>query len=231
MSKSLYAPNIKRFFDLCASVFGLLLISPIFIILVLVLWIDFKGSPFFLQSRPGKDEKIFKIFKFKSMNNNRDAEGNLLSNRARTTKMGRFIRKYSLDEIPQLLNVIKGDMSLIGPRPLVVSYLPFYNATERKRHSVRPGITGLAQVKGRNDLVWEDRFALDVHYVENLSFALDVKILSWTILKMFGKSEVAIDQDEFLDWFNIYRQKQWDLQKTSESTFNNGPTTIGKLGF
>ena len=143
------------------------------------------------------------------MNNKKDADGNLLSNRERITKMGMYVRRYSLDEIPQLLNVIKGDMSLIGPRPLVVLYLPYYNETERKRHSVRPGITGLAQVKGRNNLVWEERFALDVEYVENLSFLLDAKILYWTIKKMFSKSEVAIDQDEFLDWFNIYREKQW----------------------
>ncbi|MBU3822302.1 sugar transferase [Flavobacteriaceae bacterium XHP0103] len=215
MSYNLYATYLKRFFDLTASVLGFLVLSPIFILLVIILWIDFKGSPFFLQERPGKDEKIFKIIKFKSMNDKKDVNGNLLSNRARTTKLGTIIRKYSLDEIPQLINVIKGDMSLIGPRPLVVLYLPYYNKTERKRHSVRPGITGLAQVKGRNSLVWEDRFAMDVQYVENLSFTLDSKILYWTMLKMLSKSEVAIDQDEYLDWFNIYRQKQWAADKTS----------------
>jgi undecaprenyl phosphate N,N'-diacetylbacillosamine 1-phosphate transferase len=210
MSNNLYSTHFKRPFDLTASGLGFLVLSPIFILLMIILWIDFKGSPFFLQERPGKDEKIFKIFKFKTMNDKKDASGNLLSNRARTTKLGTFIRRYSLDEIPQLLNVIKGDMSLVGPRPLVVIYLPYYNETERKRHSVRPGITGLAQVKGRNSLVWEDRFALDVHYVENLSLALDAKILYWTILKMLSKSDVAIDQDEYLDWFNIYRKKQWE---------------------
>jgi undecaprenyl phosphate N,N'-diacetylbacillosamine 1-phosphate transferase len=210
MSNNVYSTYFKRLFDLTASVLGFLVLSPIFILLIIILWIDFKGSPFFLQERPGKDEKIFKIIKFKTMNDKKDASGNLLSNRARTTKLGTFIRRYSLDEIPQLLNVIKGDMSLIGPRPLVILYLPYYNETERKRHSVRPGITGLAQVKGRNSLVWEDRFALDVHYVENLSLALDAKILYWTILKMLSKSDVAIDQDEYLDWFNIYRKKQWE---------------------
>lgn len=215
MFKNLYATYFKRLFDFIASLIGFLILSPIFIILTIILWIDFKGSPFFLQERPGKDEKIFKIIKFKTMNDKKDANGNLLSNRARTTKLGTFIRRYSLDEIPQLLNVIKGDMSLIGPRPLVVLYLPYYNETERKRHSVRPGITGLAQVKGRNSLVWEERFALDVEYVENLSLAFDVKILYWTMLKMVSKSEVAIDQDEFLDWFNIYRKKQWEADKAS----------------
>ncbi|MCK0159316.1 sugar transferase [Allomuricauda sp. F6463D] len=215
MPKNLYKNYLKRFLDFTASVIGFLLLSPIFILVTIILWIDFKGTPFFFQERPGKDEKIFKIIKFKSMNNKKDADGNLLSNRERITKLGMFVRRYSLDEIPQLLNVIKGDMSLIGPRPLVVLYLPYYNETERKRHSVRPGITGLAQVKGRNNLVWEDRFALDVEYVENLSFTFDVKILYWTIKKIFSKSEVAVDQDEFLDWFNIYRQKQWEAEKAT----------------
>ncbi|MBO0340522.1 sugar transferase [Flagellimonas profundi] len=215
MPKNLYKNYFKRLLDFTASVIGFLLLSPIFVLVSIILWIDFKGTPFFLQERPGKDEKIFKIIKFKSMNNKKDADGNLLSNRERITKLGMLVRRYSLDEIPQLLNVIKGDMSLIGPRPLVVLYLPYYNETERKRHSVRPGITGLAQVKGRNNLVWEDRFALDVQYVENLSFLFDVKILYWTIKKIFSKSEVAVDQDEFLDWFNIYRQKQWDAEKAS----------------
>ncbi len=215
MSNSMYKNYFKRPLDLFASVLGFLVLSPIFVLVTIILWIDFRGNPFFLQERPGKDEKIFKIIKFKTMNNKKDANGNLLSNRERITKLGMFVRRYSLDEIPQLLNVIKGDMSLIGPRPLVVLYLPYYNETERKRHSVRPGITGLAQVKGRNNLVWEDRFALDVEYVKNLNFTFDVKILYWTVEKIFSKSEVAVDQDEFLDWFNIYRQKQWEAEKVS----------------
>ena len=215
MSNNLYSTYFKRLFDFGASLLGVLVLSPLFIILIIILWIDFKGSPFFLQERPGKDEKFFKIIKFKSMNNKKDANGNLLSNRVRTTKIGKFIRRYSLDEIPQLLNVIKGDMSLVGPRPLAVYYLPYYNETEQKRHSVRPGITGLAQVKGRNSLVWEDRFAFDVQYVENLSLALDAKILYWTVLKMLSKSDVAIDQDEFLDGFDVYRKKQWEADNAS----------------
>ena len=215
MSNSMYKNYFKRPLDLFASVLGFLVLSPIFVLVTIILWIDFRGNPFFLQERPGKDEKIFKIIKFKTMNNKKDANGNLLSNRERITKLGMFVRRYSLDEIPQLLNVIKGDMSLIGPRPLVELYLPYYNETERKRHSVRPGITGLAQVKGRNNLVWEDRFALDVEYVKNLNFTFDVKILYWTVEKIFSKSEVAVDQDEFLDWFNIYRQKQWEAEKVS----------------
>ena len=215
MPNNLYEHYFKRFCDFTASFLGFLVMLPIFVLLTIILWIDFKGSPFFLQERPGKDEKIFRIIKFKSMNNKKDANGNLLSDRERITTLGMFVRRYSLDEIPQLLNVIKGDMSLIGPRPLLVLYLPYYNETERKRHSVRPGITGLAQVKGRNNLVWEDRFALDVQYVENLSLTFDIKILYWTILKILSKSEVAIDQDEFLDSFNIYRQKQWEAEKAT----------------
>tara|TARA_R110002096_G_scaffold432236_1_gene648581 strand:- start:1231 stop:1800 length:570 start_codon:yes stop_codon:yes gene_type:complete len=168
-----------------------------------------------VQEDTVKGKIIFKIIKFKSMNNKKDANGYLLSNRVHTTKSSKFIRKYSLDEIPQLLNVIKGDMSLVGPRSLVVLYLPFFNEFERKRHSVRPGVTGFAQVKGRSSLVWEDRFALDVDYVENLSLALDAKILYCTLQKMLSKSEVAIDQDQYLDIFNVYRKKQWEADNAS----------------
>ncbi|MCA0132811.1 sugar transferase [Winogradskyella alexanderae] len=208
MSNNLYVNYVKPLFDLGAALFGILIISPLFVILTIILWIDFKGLPFFFQERPGKNGKIFKIIKFKSMNDRKDSNGNLLSMRVRTTKIGKFIRRYSLDEIPQLINVLKGDMSLIGPRPLPVYYIPHYNDIERKRHNVKPGVTGLAQVKGRNNLVWEDRFALDVQYVEKLTFLLDVKILYWTLLKLTSKSDVAIDQDEFLDPFDIYRKKQ-----------------------
>lgn len=215
MSNNFYSTYFKCFFDFCASLLGILALSPLLILLTIILWIDFKDSPFFLQKRPGKNEKNFKIIKFKSMNNKKDVNGNLLSNRARTTKMGKFIRRYSLDEIPQLFNVIKGDMSLIGPRPLAVYYLPYYNETEKKRHLVKPGITGMAQVAGRNSLVWEERFSLDVEYVKNLSLALDAKILYKTVLKLLSKSEVAIDQDEFLDGFDVYRKKQWQAGKAS----------------
>lgn len=182
---------------------------------MIILLIDFKGSPFYLQERPGKGEKIFKIIKFKTMKDPKNNESDLINQTQRITKVGTFIRKTSLDEIPQLLNVIKGDMSLVGPRPLVVIYLPYYNETEQKRHCVKPGITGLAQVKGRNNLVWEDRFAFDVHYVENLDFALDVKILYKTVLKTLSKSEVVVNQDEFMDVFHVYRKKQWEADKAS----------------
>lgn len=215
MSRNLYATYFKRPFDLTASVLGFLALSPIFILLMIILWIDFKGSPFFLQERPGKDEKIFKIIKFKTMRDPKKNESELKNQANRITKLGTFIRKTSLDEIPQLLNVIKGDMSLVGPRPLVVLYLPYYNETEKKRHLVKPGVTGLAQVKGRNSLPWEERFALDVEYVENLSFALDTKILYWTVQKILSKSDVVIDQDEHLDTFDVHRKKQWKTGKAS----------------
>jgi len=210
MSTKIYRSFFKRFLDLIISTVGIIIFLPLCMALTIVIAIAFKSSPFFLQVRPGKEEKLFKIIKFKTMNNKKDKDGNLLSNKARTTKLGRFVRKYSLDEIPQLLNVFKGDMSLIGPRPLVVEYLPYYSLDERKRHEVKPGITGLAQVKGRNFLIWEERFALDLKYIKDLSFSQDMKILFWTALKLLSKSEVAVDQDEFLDIFNVYRQKQWD---------------------
>ena len=210
MKSSIYSSLIKPFLDVLVALMGFIILSPIFILLSVIFAIDYKGSPFFLQSRPGKNEKIFKIIKFKTMNDKKDAQGILLPNRQRITSLGLLARKYSLDEIPQLINVIIGDMSFVGPRPLEVKYLPFYNATERLRHSVRPGITGLAQVNGRNNLVWEDRFALDVEYAQNQSFALDFTLMVQTFLKLFKKSEVAVDQDEFLDYFNVYRQKQWD---------------------
>ncbi|MEW4924527.1 sugar transferase [Algibacter sp. 2305UL17-15] len=217
MSNNLYATYFKRLFDFAASLLGVLVLSPLLIIITIVLWIDFKGSPFFLQERPGKDEKIFKIIKFKTMKDPKNNESELINQAQRITKIGTFVRKASLDELLQLVNVIKGDMSLVGPRPLVIQYLPYYNETEQKRHLVKPGITGLAQVMGRNSLAWEERFLLDVEYVENLSLALDVKILYKTVLKMLSKSDVVIDQDEHLDIFDVYRRKQWEADKALKS--------------
>ncbi|MBT8279508.1 MAG: sugar transferase, partial [Bacteroidia bacterium] len=153
-----------------------------------------QGKPFFLQERPGRHEKIFKIIKFKTMNDKKDGHGILLPPEARLTKTGLFIRKYSLDEIPQLFNVIKGDMSVVGPRPLLIRYLPRYNDFQKQRHDVKPGITGWAQVNGRNALSWENKFEFDVHYVHNMSFLFDLKILLLTVKKVF-KSEGIYDND------------------------------------
>lgn len=184
----MYSTFLKRLFDFVLSLIGFSILLPIFAIVVIFLLLANQGKPFFFQQRPGKNGKIFKVIKFKTMNDRKDSHGNLLPDADRLTAVGSFVRKTSLDEIPQLLNVIKGDMSLVGPRPLLVEYLPLYNNHQNRRHEVRPGITGWAQVNGRNAISWEQKFNYDVWYVDNLSFALDLKILFLTVLKVF-KSE------------------------------------------
>jgi len=181
----MYKPIIKPLLDFITALFGLLLLCPIFIIVTILLFITNSGKPFFFQKRPGKNEGLFKIIKFKTMNDATDVNGNLLPDEKRLTAVGKFVRKTSLDEIPQLLNVLKGDMSLVGPRPLLPEYLPLYNSEQKKRHQVKPGITGWAQVNGRNAISWEDKFRLDVEYVKNQSLALDLKILFLTVKKVF----------------------------------------------
>src|SRR5690606_26460793 len=173
--------------------FGLLLLSPILVVVMIGLYFANQGKPFFFQARPGKGEHIFKIIKFKTMNDKKDANGNLLPDAERLTKIGAFVRKTSLDEIPQLINVLKGDMSIIGPRPMLPEYLPLYSAKHKKRHDVRPGITGLAQVKGRNTMKFSERFNNDVYYVENLSLTLDIKILLLTLKSVLFKSSTIIN--------------------------------------
>lgn len=186
----MYNKYFKRIFDLVLATMGLTLLSPIF--LTVALWLAFanRGTPFFLQERPGKEEKLFKIIKFKSMNDDREANGKLLPDKDRITKVGGFVRKTSLDEIPQLINVLKGDMSLVGPRPLLSGYLPYYTKRERLRHTVRPGITGLAQISGRNSVTWDDKLELDATYVEALSFFGDIKILFSTVLGVVKRKDV-----------------------------------------
>lgn len=166
-------------------------LSPIFIIVTIFLFIANNGHPFFFQRRPGKDSSIFLLIKFKTMNDKRDGKGNLLPDEKRITRFGSFIRKSSLDEIPQLINVIKGDMSLIGPRPLLVEYLPLYSAQQKRRHEVRPGITGWAQVNGRNAISWEKKFELDVWYVDNLSLKLDIRIFILTLKKIIKPEGIS----------------------------------------
>lgn len=182
----------KRLLDIVVASIGFIILSPIFLLVLILLFIANKGSPFFYQKRPGKDEKIFSIIKFKTMNDAKDDQGNLLADEKRLTKVGSFIRKTSLDEMPQLINVIKGDMSLIGPRPLLVSYLDLYDDFEKKRHKVSPGITGWAQVNGRNAINWETKFKLDVYYVENLSLWLDIKIIFKTIKNVLISKDINI---------------------------------------
>jgi len=186
----MYRSFIKRFIDFTLSCIGVLFLSPIIGVLIILLAFANRGKPFFFQSRPGKNGKVFKIVKFKSMNDKKDQKGELLPFDQRITKTGKLIRKYSLDEIPQLFNVIKGDMSLIGPRPLLVKYLPLYNDFQKKRHDVRPGITGWAQINGRNAISWNEKFKLDVWYTENLSFKLDIKIILMTIKKVLFKEDI-----------------------------------------
>src|SRR5699024_8650024 len=180
-----------RLIDFLAAFFGLLLLSPIFIVVMVALFVASQGKPFFFQERPGKDARIFKIIKFKSMNDKKDKNGNLLPDAERLTKIGSFVRKTSLDEIPQLINVLKGDMSLIGPRPLLVQYLALYNPKQKRRHEVRPGITGWAQVNGRNAISWQQKFEYDVYYVDHLSFLLDLKILFLTVKKVFVREGIS----------------------------------------
>ena len=187
----MYSSFFKRFIDFFSALIGFILLSPLFIVIMIGLFFANQGKPFFFQLRPGKDEKLFKIIKFKTMNDKKDATGNLLSDSERLTAIGSFVRKTSLDEIPQLLNVIKGDMSLIGPRPLLPQYLPLYNQFQKRRHQVRPGITGWAQVNGRNAISWDQKFAYDVWYVENISFSLDIKILFLTAKKVVVREGIS----------------------------------------
>ena len=186
----MYKFFFKPVLDFLFAAIALILISPILIITAIALITNNNGSLFFLQNRPGKSNVIFRIVKFKTMNDKEDEFGNLLSDSERLTSLGKIIRKLSIDEIPQLLNVLKGDMSLIGPRPLLTEYLALYNETQKKRHNVKPGITGWAQINGRNTISWEKKFEYDVWYVENLSLILDIKIIFKTIIKVFRAKDI-----------------------------------------
>lgn len=189
----MYKLFFKRLFDIVGSIAGLIILSPILVITVLLLVVANKGNVFFLQKRPGRGERIFTIIKFKTMRDTKDQKGILLSESERITIVGKYIRKFSIDEIPQLINVLIGDMSLIGPRPLLTDYLLLYNDFQRKRHMVRPGITGWAQINGRNAVTWEERFKYDIYYVENISFSLDFKIIFKTLKKITGNDVSPID--------------------------------------
>ncbi|MEL7221757.1 MAG: sugar transferase [Bacteroidota bacterium] len=187
----LYKHFFKRLIDFVLSTLGFVVLFPVFVGVSLLLLFANRGNPFFIQQRPGKNAKIFRVIKFRTMNNKRDENGQLLPDADRLTPVGKFIRSTSLDEIPQLINVIKGDMSLIGPRPLLVRYLDRYNAEEARRHEVRPGITGWAQVNGRNAISWQKKFTLDVYYVDHLSFTFDLKILFITLQKVLRREGIS----------------------------------------
>ncbi len=183
--------TLKRVLDIMVSGIALLVLSPLIVLLILLLALFQNGSVFFTQQRPGKGSRIFRVIKFKTMKDTRDNDGNLLPDSERITMIGRFIRSTSMDELPQLINVLKGDMSLIGPRPLLVKYLPLYSPSQARRHEVRPGITGWAQVNGRNAISWEQKFEYDVWYVDNMSFTLDIKILFLTIKKVMVREGIS----------------------------------------
>lgn len=197
----MYTKMIKRIADFFISLLGLLILSPLIMLITLVLLICNHGSPFFFQKRPGQNGKIFTIIKFKTMNDKTNDFGELLPDMERITSIGNWIRNHSLDEIPQLFNVLKGDMSLVGPRPLLVEYLPLYTKEQAKRHDVKPGITGWAQIHGRNAISWEDKFRFDLWYVDHISFITDIQILWKTVMKVLAKEGISSDEDHTMPKF------------------------------
>ena len=205
----MYQKWLKRLIDIVVSAAGIIVLSPVLLILWILVRVKLGKPAIFTQERPGKDEKIFKLYKFRSMTGERDEKGELLPDEVRLTAFGEKLRGTSLDELPELFNILKGDMSLIGPRPLLVGYLPYYTKREQLRHSVRPGLTGLAQVSGRNFIAWDDRLAKDVEYVENLSLLLDLKILLRTVMVVFKKENVEVETDSVEGYL-------WDERKRRE---------------
>ncbi len=201
----MYAKYFKRIIDFCLSLFGIIVLSPIFLVLIVLGTVFMRGNPFFTQLRPGKNEKIFKLIKFRTMDNRKDADGKLLPDDVRLNKYGRLLRSTSLDELPELFNILKGDMAIVGPRPLLVQYLPLYSKTQKRRHEVLPGLTGWAQVNGRNSISWTERFKLDIEYVNRISFMLDIEILILTVKAVFlheGISSATSDTMEDFDGTN-----------------------------
>ncbi len=197
----MYAKCLKRAMDFFLSLMALLVLSPILVILMVLGAVKMKGNPFFTQQRPGKDGKIFRLIKFRTMTSEKDADGNLLPDEQRLTRYGKLLRSTSLDELPELINILMGDMSIVGPRPLLVQYLPLYNAQQRRRHEVRPGMTGYAQVNGRNAISWEEKFRLDVEYVDNITFWGDVKIIWKTALAVLKRDGISSETSATMEPF------------------------------
>lgn len=204
-----YRQFFKRFYDIVLSGLAIIVLSPILLILTILGAIKMKGNPFFTQERPGKDEKIFKLIKFRSMTCEKDKDDNLLPDEKRLTKYGKTLRSTSLDELPELFNIFKGDMSIVGPRPLLVKYLEYYNAHDMRRHEVRPGLTGLAQISGRNNMSWEKKFEKDVEYVDNLTFLMDAKIVLMTIKKVFTRDGIEFSKGHqpIMEYFEEGKQE------------------------
>lgn len=192
----IYERVFKRFFDMLLSGLALLILSPLLLVLAILVRVNMGAPILFCQERPGKDEKIFKLYKFRSMSDKRDENGNLLSDEERLGRFGKLLRSTSLDELPELWNIFKGDMSLVGPRPLLVEYLPYYTETEHHRHDVRPGLTGLAQINGRNNLTWKMKFGYDTNYIDNISFFGDIKIILLTFYRVFDRSGVQVNTQD-----------------------------------
>lgn len=209
----MYQKYIKRLLDIIISFCALIVLSPVFLVVAILVKIKLGSPVIFKQERPGLNEKIFKLYKFRSMNNQKDENGNLFPDKERLTKFGRVLRSTSLDELPEFVNILKGDMSLIGPRPLLISYLPYYNETEKHRHDVKPGLTGLAQINGRNNLNWEERFKYDVEYVNNITFINDLKIFLKTFYKVFKREDVTISGTGAIIAFDKYRKNQLENSK------------------
>lgn len=197
----MYRHFFKRFFDFVLSLIAIIILSPVYIIVAILVRVKLGSPVIFTQERPGKDVKIFKMYKFRSMTSETDEEGNLLPDEVRLTSFGKQLRSTSLDELPELFNILKGDMSIVGPRPLLVKYLPLYNDFQKHRHDVRPGLTGWAQVNGRNAISWEDKFRLDVEYTEKCSFLLDLKILFMTVSSVLKKEGISSDTSVTMNEF------------------------------
>ena len=197
----MYRSFFKRVFDFILSLTAIIILSPVLLLLTVIGAFRMGGNPFFTQDRPGKDGKVFKLVKFKSMNNKRDERGELLPDEKRLTSYGQFIRNTSFDELPELINILKGDMAIVGPRPLLVRYLTRYSKTQARRHEVRPGLTGLAQVNGRNAISWEEKFRYDVEYVDNLCLILDIKIILMTVLKVVKRDGISSENSATMEEF------------------------------
>ena len=211
----MYKHFFKRIFDIILSLTAILLLSPVFVLLMIVGAVAMRGNPFFTQKRPGRNERIFRLIKFRTMTNKKDKDGKLLSDDERLTKYGRFLRSTSLDELPELFNILIGNMSIVGPRPLLVAYLPYYTDEERHRHDVRPGLTGLAQVNGRNAIAsWEERFEYDLSYVKNCSLWLDIKIMWLTVYKVFKRADIQVGSEIKAGRLDVARK---EAQKDNEN--------------
>ena len=210
----MYRKFVKRLLDFIIALCAIICLSPVLVVLTILGAVKMKGNPFFTQERPGKDEKIFKLIKFRTMTCEKDENGNFLPDDVRLTRYGKLLRSTSLDELPEFINILKGDMSFVGPRPLLVEYLPYYTEEESRRHHVRPGLTGLAQVNGRNNIgKWEDRFAYDIEYVEELSLVNDIKILFKTVMKVVKRSDILVGSEISAGRFDDYRR---EMQKETE---------------